>query len=176
MLRTAALFLSALPLFAADLPVGARLPNLQGDFLTGRPAVLPQAASGRVALLALGFTYDSRHAVEAWVKRFRTQFGQNPQAAFFQIPMLGGAARMGRWFIENGMRRGTPKDDQDRVITVYGGSDPWKQRLAFKDPNAAYLILIDQQGVVRWLHSGPFDERAYQRLSAETDRLLAARN
>jgi hypothetical protein len=30
--------------------------------------VLPQAARGRVALLLLGFSYDSRFAVEAWAK------------------------------------------------------------------------------------------------------------
>ena len=48
---------------------------LKGEFLTGRPAVLPDVASGRVALLALGFTYDSRFAVEAWVGRFRKDFG-----------------------------------------------------------------------------------------------------
>ncbi len=173
MVRFPALALFALTLPAAGLPLGARLPELQCEFLTGRAATLPQAASGKVALLALGFTYDSRHAVEAWSKRFRAQFDRNPQAAFFQIPMLGGAARMGRWFIENSLRRGTPKQDHERVITVYSGVDPWKQRLNFKDPNAAYLILIDPQGIVRFLHNGPFDEPAYQRLAAETAHLLA---
>jgi hypothetical protein len=45
---------------ATRLAVGDTLPTLRGEFLTGRPALLPQAASGRVALLLLGFTYDSR--------------------------------------------------------------------------------------------------------------------
>jgi hypothetical protein len=39
--------------------VGDPLPTLRGEFLTGRTVVLPQAAAGRVALLLLGFSYDS---------------------------------------------------------------------------------------------------------------------
>ena len=50
----------------ARLAEGKTLPRLGGEFLTGRPVALPEAASGRVALLALGFTYDARYPVEAW--------------------------------------------------------------------------------------------------------------
>lgn len=50
---------------APDLKVGETLPELKGEFLTGRAAVLPTAASGRVALLLIGFSYDSRFQVEA---------------------------------------------------------------------------------------------------------------
>ena len=152
------------------------MPVLKGEFLTGRPAVLPDAASGRVALLALGFTYDSRFAVEAWVGRFRRDFGDNPQVTFYEVPMIGGMARLGKWFIDSGMRKGTPKKDRENVITVYGGTDPWKQRLGFHSPNAAYLLLLDQRGVVRWRHSGAFGEKAYGSMSIEVAALLNSRH
>ena len=154
------------------LSPGEPMPPLKGGFLTGRQATLPGAASGRVALLALGFTYDSRFAVEAWVGRFREDFGDNPQVTFYEVPMIGGLARLGKWFIDSGMRKGTPKKDQENVITVYGGTDPWKQRLGFKSPDAAYLVLLDQHGVVRWRHSGVFDEQAYKGLSIQVRALL----
>jgi hypothetical protein len=154
------------------LAPGEPMPALKGEFLTGRPARLPGAAAGRVALLALGFTYDSRFAVEAWMGRFRKDFGDNPQVAFYEIPMIGGMARLGKWFIDSGMRRGTPSKDHENVITVYGGTDPWKQRLGFQSPEAAYLILLDRSGVVRWRHSGPFEGTAYQGLSAQMAALL----
>ena len=35
--------------------------------------------------------------------------------------MIGGLGTLARWFIDSGMRRGTPKADQGNVITVYGG-------------------------------------------------------
>jgi hypothetical protein len=157
-----------------ELAVGDQLPPLKGEFLSGRTAGLPQAASGRVALLMLGFSYDSRFQVEAWAKRFRQDFGAQPGVTFFEIPMIGGMARMGKWFIDSGMRRGTPKADHENVITVYGGTDAWKQRVGLNDPKAAYLILIDQRGSVAWRSAGSLDEQRYGALSSEVSRLLSA--
>jgi hypothetical protein len=123
----------------------------------------------------LGFTYDSRFSVEAWAKRFRQDFGGEPRVTFFEIPMIGGLATLGKWFIDGGMRRGTPKADQENVITVYGGTDPWKRRVGFQDPKAAYLLLIDQRGRVAWRDAGGFVEERYKALSSELLRLLAGK-
>ena len=155
------------------LSTGQPLPALKGESLSGRQTALPDAAAGRVALLALGFTYNSRFAVEAWIGRFRKDFGEKRQVIFFEIPMIGGMARLGKWFIDGGMRRGTPKADYENVITVYGGTDPWKQRLGFQSPDAAYLILLDQRGIVRWRHNGAFDEESYRSLSEQVTALTA---
>src|SRR5579871_1603415 len=122
-----------------EVAKGERLPELKGEYLTGRAAVMPDAAKGRVALLALGFTYDSRWAVEAWVGKFRHEYEANPAVTFYEVPMIGGMARMGKWFIDSGMRRGTPKADHEHVITVYGSTDKWKQRMDYSDPKWAYL-------------------------------------
>src|SRR4051812_18635331 len=96
---------------AREIALGDRLPELRGEFLSGRPAVLPDAAAGKVALLLLGFSYDSRFAVEAWGKKFRAQFETDPRVTFYEIPVIGGLARLGKWFIDSGMRKGTPKSD-----------------------------------------------------------------
>jgi hypothetical protein len=158
----------------SDMAIGDPLPDLRGEFLTGQTAVLPQAASGRIALLLLGFTYDSRFAVEAWAKKFREQVATDPRVTFYEIPMIGGMARLGKWFIDSGMRRGTPKADYEHVITVYGGTAPWKQRVGFRDPKAAYLTLLDRNGRVAWRFAGCFEQPAYDALSSEVSRLLNA--
>ena len=85
-------------------------------------AQLPEAAAGEVAFVAMGFTYKSRFPVEEFAKRFRADFGKEPRATFFEVPMIGGMAVMGKWFIDSGMRRGTPKEDHEHVITVYNGA------------------------------------------------------
>ena len=154
------------------LRVGDRFPALKGQFLTGRDAVLPQASSGQVALVAIGFTYKSRFPVEAWAEWYRTTIDRKMDVTLFEVPMIGGAATLGRWFINRGMRNGTPAELHDQVITVYGGTGDWKQRLSYSPAHQddAYLVVLDREGVVRWLHRGGFDiSRA-----AELKALLAS--
>jgi hypothetical protein len=142
-----------------SLRVGERMPELTGQTLTGRTAVLPRASAGTVTLVAMGFTYKSRFPVEAWADWYRTTI--DPAAVtLFEVPMIGGMATLGRWFINRGMRSGTPVELHDHVITVYGGTSEWKQRLSYstRHEDDAYLIVLDTQGVVRWLHHGVFDQ------------------
>lgn len=70
------------------------------------------------------------------------------------------------------MRKGTPLKDQEHVITLYGDADAWKQRMGYQSPDAAYLVLIDKHGVVRWRHSGAVDEEAYKDLSVHVAAFL----
>jgi len=159
------------------LTVGQTLPPLEGDFLTKEKARLPDAAAGKVALVTLGFTYDSRFAVEEWSKRFRETFTEEPRVTFFEVPMLGRMARLGRVFIDRGMRNGTPEAFHGNVITVYGGSvGDWKKRLGFTDAakDAPYLILLGPYGTVRWLHTGVPADDPFEALVAATRELLAS--
>jgi len=150
-----------------SLRVGDPLPELKGQTLTGRTAVLPQP-SGKVTLVAMGFTYKSRFPVEAWAEWYRATIGSRTDVTFFEVPMIGGAATLGRWFINRGMRNGTPAELHDQVITVYGGTGDWKQRLSYSSAHKdnAYLIVLDREGVVRWLHHGVFDQPRGDELKA----------
>jgi hypothetical protein len=147
-------------LAAAALVIGSPLPTLKGHFLTGREAVLPQAARGNVALIAMGFTYQSRFPVEAWGEWYRATPGERTGVTFFEVPMIGGLATLGRWFIDRGMRSGTPPALHDQVITVYRGTGEWKRWLSYSADHKddAYLIVVDRKGIVRWLYRGGFDQ------------------
>jgi len=87
--------------------------------------------------------------------------------------MLGQGARLARWFIDSGMRRGTPRDLHENVLTVYGSTGDWKQRLAVADDRLAYLVLLDREGRVRWTHTGTLEETKLAELRAAIDPLLA---
>jgi len=142
------------------LRVGDRLPVLKGQFLSGRDAELPRVSSGKVALVAMGFTYKSRFPVEAWGSWYRATIGSRTDVTFFEVPMIGGLSTLGRWFIDRGMRSGTPAELHEQVITVYGGTGDWKRRLSYSPEHEddAYLIVLDRDGIVRWLHHGGFDQ------------------
>jgi hypothetical protein len=66
---------------ASELAVGGGLPELRIEYLSGREAIPPKDACGRVAPLLFGFTYQSRFAVEAWTKHFREEFERNRRVA-----------------------------------------------------------------------------------------------
>jgi predicted transcriptional regulator len=44
--------------------------------------------------------------------------------------------------------------------------------VGYASPDAAYLVLLDKHGVVRWRHSGAFDEKAYRDLYTQMSALL----
>jgi hypothetical protein len=151
----------------APLSVGDPFPRLEGEFLTGRKAVLPEAAEGRLALVLMGFTYNSRFQVEAWAEEVKPGLVARDDATFYEVPVIGGMARLGKWFIDSGMRRGTPRELHENVITVWGGVDRWKRLMGFS-PRAehdAYVALIGGDGRVRWLHRGPPSEAALEALT-----------
>jgi hypothetical protein len=158
-----------IPLLAAGDP----LPPLRGKDLADRTVVVPDSCRGRVTLLALGFTYGSRLAVEDWTKRFREDFGRDSLATFYEVPMIGGLSKLGKPFIQSGMRRGTPRELHGNVITVYGGTGPWKERLGYQEENEAYLVLLDPEGRVQWIGHGRFGPILYDALAAATRGLLS---
>jgi hypothetical protein len=174
------LALAGLPALAADdkptrpVAVGERFPTLTSEFLTGRTATLPDAAQGKVALIMMGFSYDSRFVVERWAEEFSSAFGTRADVTFFQVPVIGGMGRLAKWFIDSGMRKGTPTALHENVITVYGGVDRWKTLMGFTraGENDAYLTLIDQTGRVVWVHHGAFDTAAFETLRAEIGRAI----
>ncbi len=159
---------------AASLAVGQRMPPLKGDLLSKKPGVLPDLAAGQTTLVILGFSYDSRFQVEAWAEKFRARYGAARDVTLYEVPMMGSGARLGRWFIDSGMRKNTPRELHGRVMTVYGGNDDWKARVGFSAPDDAYLVLIDRQGIVRWLGHGAVSEERLRELVAVVDALAVA--
>ena len=180
LLAFAVLVAGSAPLLAQQakpkaLAIGDAFPRLEADFLTGRKAVLPDAAKGKVAFILMGFTYDSRFSVEKWAERFKTDVKPGPDVTWFEIPVIGGMGRMASWFINSGMRKGTPKEYHENVITVYGGVDRWKTAMGFSKQaeHDGYLAVLDREGRVQWLHHGPASDEAVAELKGVIDRLVA---
>ena len=158
------------------LAIGDPFPRLEAEFLTGRKAVLPDAARGKVAFILMGFTYDSRFSVEKWAERFKADVKPGPDVTWYEIPVIGGMARMASWFINSGMRKGTPKEYHENVITVFGGVDRWKTVMGFsaEAEHDGYLAVLDRDGRVQWLHHGNATDEAVAELKAVIGRLTAA--
>jgi hypothetical protein len=162
--------LLAAPALAAPLAPGAPLPALHGELLTGRDADLPALTHGKLALVAFGFSRGSSKAVEAWGVRFKTAYASDTSLTWLEVPMInGGMARMMKPLIQGGMRGGTPEADRPHVMTVWGAPKEWKDWLAVEEPNAAYVVLLDREGRVRWRDSAPLDDVRWKSFTAALD-------
>jgi len=62
--------------------------------------------------------------------------------------------------------------DREHVITVYGGTGAWKQRVGYARPDAAYLILLDKSERVAWMYVGDVNDAAFESLSTAMGNLL----
>jgi hypothetical protein len=151
----------------APLKPGDPMPPLRAELLSGHKIALPDSVKGFVAVLFMGFTYESRHDVEAWTRRFHRDFGADSSLRWWEVPIIGGAARLARPFIDGGMRRGTPAALHDHVITLYHDAGAWKKRMECEDANVAYLLLIDREGRVIWRGHGPLSDAAYEALATK---------
>ncbi|MEY4635525.1 MAG: hypothetical protein RJA55_1323 [Acidobacteriota bacterium] len=154
------------------LTPGAPMPALKGDDLAGLSVTLPDAARGRVALVAFGFSYASRTPVEEWTAHLRQGWAADARVTWYQLPMIGGFGRLAKPFITGGMKKDTPEQYRGNAVVVFGGVGPWKERLAVRDDKLAYLVLIDTAGVVRWMHAGAFDAGKAAELDAQVRQLL----
>jgi hypothetical protein len=154
------------------LSPGEPMPPLRGDELDGRTAVLPDAARGRVALIVFAFSLDSRTTLEQWAARFDQDFGADSAITVFGVPMLSGLARLARGVVEGLLRRNVPLEMRDQVITVTREVRDWRRRLGLEGAGDAGLVLLDHQGIVSFVHAGPFAEDAYVELAGRVHELM----
>jgi hypothetical protein len=149
----------------AQIAPGDVFPELKGEYLSGGIARMPADSKGRAVLLAFGFSLDSLDPIQLWIFRFLQDYDHHPKVVSFDVPMLAGVAKMGKGVIEANIRKVMIPASHRHVIVVASKVGVWKKRLGFGSPKHAYLVLFDRDGVVRWRHSGMFDESKYAELN-----------
>jgi hypothetical protein len=134
--------LAGISLTGAESPLkpGDALPVIQGTTLNEKPLQLPQAAAGRSAVLAFGFSKDAGVPVREWVKRL------GDSAALYQVPVLEGVPRLFRGLTVGGIRKDTEPKLRDNVVLIYKDDAAWRARLQVSDDKTAYLVVVDSQG------------------------------
>ena len=168
-LITALLLLSA-SAFAATIPAAT------GTALDGHSVALPRDLSGGATVLILGFTQHSQDATTAWEKPVRASLaGPRPDIAFYDMPFLQDAPSLVRPLIVRAIRKQVPDALQPRFVPLTSGEAAWKQTVGYsKDaPDAAYVLLVDRAGKVRWQTREPFSTAQFARLVQASEALAA---
>lgn len=152
----------------------ASVPAVQAIALDGHSVSLPRDLPAATVLI-LGFTRRSVDATTAWEKPTRSQLAQSSSIGFFDMAMLADVPRIARGFALGRVRKAVPDVLKPNFLPLVDHETEWKQVSGF-DPHqqdAAYVMLVDHGGTVRWSTHAPFTPALFAQLT-EAAKSLAA--
>ncbi len=159
MRNLSALFLTLTLLFPAAAQSGSAMPRIEGQSLAGSKVVLPEATGGRVALLIFGFTHASKTSTSEWARKIPADFGSQPGFVLYQLPVLEDVPRLIRGMVISGIKKSVPENQRDHFVILVQSEAELKKFVGYKEPDEAYLVLLDQNGkVVQQRHGKPEGE------------------
>ncbi|MBT8508918.1 hypothetical protein AZH53_10930 [Methanomicrobiaceae archaeon CYW5] len=155
------------------MPTGIRFPVLSARTLSGTMKTLPEAAAGKVALVAVAFVREAQGMINSWVLPFEEEFLREDMVVVYEVPMIESPLwRPVRAMIDGGMRSGIPAGKHEYVMTWYGNGAAYRETLGMDDRSLAYLFLLDRDGIIRWEGKGFADSAGVADLLKKAQELV----
>lgn len=145
----------------------AVIPPIHGSLLTGPPINLPDDLHGKPVIFVMGFSQGSRDQVAGWGRRLTHDYATSPDVAYYELAQLQAAPRILRGMITRKVTADIPERARPHFIVITDHEAEWKQAVAFKSPDDAYLLLVDPAGTIRARVQGPVTEQAWASLQAK---------
>lgn len=171
-LASLAFLLVALTSAAAQSPADMPMPKVEGESLAGHHIVLPDAASGKVAVLIFGFSKASKVPTAAWAKKISIDFRSQSDFVLYQLPVLEDVPRLVRGMVISSIRKGIPDETRDRFVPILNGEAELKKLVSYKEQDDAYLIVLSRAGKIAAQMHGPVTDAAYAPLKTKLESLL----
>lgn len=150
--------------YPVALSTGDKMLSVTAQNLEGDTVNIPQDFAGEKTLLLLGYKQDTQFDIDRWLIGLDMTGTAVP---VYEIPTIQGMApRMFSTFIDNGMRRGIPKQLWKGVITVYADGDKVQRFTGNQNPNNARVMLLDEQGIIIMFYDQGFSVEALNELRA----------
>ena len=148
------------------------MPRVEGESFAERKVVLPDDAKGKVAVLVFGFTKASKGPTSTWGEKVFSEFGKQAGFDLYQLPVLEDVPRFVRGMVISGMKKGVKDNVRDHFVPILQGESELKKLVSYREPDDAYLVVLDPSGkIVQQIH-GKFGDAAYERLRKEIQTLL----
>jgi len=168
LLLVCGLFLPASSL-AQNFP---QMPRTEGESLAGHAVVLPDDTAGKVAVLIFGFTKASKLQTGAWADKLQSDFSARADFQLYQLPVLEDVPRILRSMIISGIRKGVPENRRDHFVPMLQGEEVTKKLAHYKEPDDAYLVVLDRAGGIALQIHGATNDATYGAAKSEIDSLL----
>lgn len=144
----------------------AFIPAVETTALDGHAVTLPRALPGRATVLILGFGKHSADATTAWEKPVRMQLAHSPAVGFYDMAMLQEVPSFVRPLVLRSVRKDVPDVLKPNFLPLFDHEDQWKHVAGYAadQPEAAYVMVVDRKGVVRWSTHQAFSPEGFNQL------------
>jgi hypothetical protein len=149
---------------AAWLQGQQTMPRIEGESFAGRNVVIPDATKGHVVVLVFGFTRKSKEPTSAWAAKINSEFGGQAGFELYQMPVLEDVPRLVRGMVISGIKKGVKEDMRDQFVPILSGETELKTLVGYREPDDAYLVILDPAGQIVGQIHGSFSDSAYQQL------------
>lgn len=148
-------------------PVGEVFPTVSGESLEKIEIDMPQYFNGSKTILLLGYKQDSQFDIDRWLIGLDQI---NTKAKVYELPTIQGMfPRMFSAFIDNGMRKGIPKELWGGVITIYRDGAIVQEFTGNENGNNARVLVIDENGTIIYFYDRGFSVSALNKVDSLFD-------
>ena len=156
--------------------VGKPIPPVHGAVLSGEVVDLSASLRGKTGVLVIGFTEGARDEVAVWGRKLTADYRESPTVLFYEMPVLASVPRIIRGLVLRKIRESIPAPAQPHFLPILDHEAEWKTLAGFdtpgsSNPNAAYVLLVDPEGLVQWTTRGGATDAAYAELKRRVEQM-----
>lgn len=149
--------------------VGKQFPSITGTSLEKEEVQIPDMVLGKPALFLVGYVQDTQFDIDRWLIGLDMK---EVDVVAYELPAIAGMfPRMFSTKIDDGMRRGIPKELWGGVITIYKDGEKVQEFTGNEDPNNARVMLLDAEGKIIYFYDRGFSVKALNELIEKNNTL-----
>jgi len=148
--------------YSNQVVTGKTFPSVSGRNLDKKQVDIPSDFKDDFTLLLVGYKQDSQFDIDRWLIGLDMT---ETRVNVYEIPTIQGLfPRMFSTMIDNGMRKGIPKELWKGVITVYKDGDKVQAFTGNEQPNNARVLLLNKSGTIIYFYDNGFSVSALKKL------------
>ena len=165
LLLMSVLFYGCATTYTNQNPEGEMFPTVSGESLEKNEIEMPEYFSGEKVILLIGYKQDSQFDIDRWLIGLDMT---KITAKVYELPTIQGLfPRMFSTFIDEGMRKGIPKEMWGGVITIYGDGAEIQEFTGNENPNNARVMALDENGKIIYFYDRGFAVAALNEVRAK---------
>jgi hypothetical protein len=155
----------------AQIP-DTHIPAAHGTSLTGTSVEFPAALKGKVGVLVVGFSHSSQGEMSSWGRLLEANYGKSNDVVYFELPMLAAAPKILRGMIVRKMGSAVPAAEKQHYIPLMEGEPAWRAAAHYDKADDAYVLLVDDEGLVLWQIEGEATDQAWGELKKKLAKVF----